>query len=456
MLFALVVGLNKFLAGRRYRPGAVCLAFGVITPLVIGSFIMGLDTSSAYLKMTGIGRGGFIATFTWCGIYAYFVAIIAFLAGQRAVHTDAATAETAESVHARPRLLFLAIALLITAGVSYSTLDRHARTFRRICSYFQREAWGLTVRAARKYPRANFTPGICRKLNRALYEENRLGREMFRYPQTLFGGLLIGPELQEPYKDDTLLQLGLVESSKRLAEQSLEKWGARPVVLRLLVKIALVNDNEIEAEKWLELLSKDIGHKLVAGPQLDRLRAGQQIGKKEEILRIRSFRTPVRIQNPLQRQNVLQALLRHNSDNRMAFEYLMAHYLVTADLDGFAANAYRIAAFDYEYIPDHYAEALTLIHNQTGRQLDTNALKTSPGVLETCQRFNALYRQHKNNPQALAQAVAREMPYTYFGYYYALQTPQVDVAYFQTIRPAGLHKTPDVLSRNFRPAGPAN
>ena len=57
---------------------------------------------------------------------------------------------------------------------------------------------------------------------------------------------------------------------------------------------------------------------------------------------------------------MLLALVEQNENNRMAFEYLMAHYLLNVQPEKLAAQVGRLADFDYGDIPLLYAEAVAL------------------------------------------------------------------------------------------------
>jgi hypothetical protein len=427
LLFALFLGVRELCVRRRVGMGLAYLAAGAVVPLIFGRVIMGQGTAEAYLALTGLDHGGIFAQVAWGGVYVFFAAVAAMVGREAVVDVETdATQPDADAVPS-PRMsgkgirVLLAGVLLATAGVAFVTLDRDARTFRQICFNYQYGAWASTILASRRFVSAklNFTPGLCRKLNRALYEEGRLGREMFTYPQFPQGGLLLGPVFDAPFDDDTLLQLGLVDMSQRLADASVSEWGPRPVVYRLLVEIALVDDDMFAAEEYLTVLSADMNHKRVARARLARLMDGQPVGSVEEIRRIQSLRSPLLLRSYADTPKVLAALVRQNQNNKMAFEYLLAQQLLVGDLETFAVNIERIRSLGYEFTPDNYVEALTIHATQNGDRSVLEGIAIAPGVAERCQRFNALYRDHKGDQGALGSAIAREMPGSYFGYYYA-------------------------------------
>ena len=64
-------------------------------------------------------------------------------------------------------------------------------------------------------------------------------------------------------------------------------------------------------------------------------------------------------------EQILQQCLEANPSNRMAFEYLLAHYLLTSDMKGLASLAPRLKDF-YRELPTHVQEALLGFRNVNG------------------------------------------------------------------------------------------
>jgi len=87
----------------------------------------------------------------------------------------------------------------------------------------------------------------------------------------------------------------------------------------------------------------------------------------------------------LPKEDILLDLLDANPHNRMAFEYLMALYLLSRQTDRLAANYGRIENFDYAEAPP-----------------------------ETMSR---IIRRHGGRPAAAADALARDFGGTYFFYH---------------------------------------
>jgi hypothetical protein len=100
----------------------------------------------------------------------------------------------------------------------------------------------------------------------------------------------------------------------------------------------------------------------------------------------------------------------------MAFEYLMAHYLLNWELDKFIENLPRLDDFGYKEIPRHYQEAIVLYTSQTGKYIDLGGRQIDQ---ETIDQYNELIRIGKllDDKDAARKVLAPVFGRTYFYYY---------------------------------------
>ncbi|GAG05776.1 unnamed protein product, partial [marine sediment metagenome] len=257
----------------------------------------------------------------------------------------------------------------------------------------------------------------------------RLGSNMFHYPpRPMYLALLPGwtlergRELDQPYKTDTLLKLGAVPTAERLALESLGRWGDRPLVLRQLARIAIITGEMDAARDYLRKLSKDIVHGRFAKEQLAKIDAGYDFGDDEEIAQIRSFMVHGDFFGPTPTQTMLETLVDENPANRMAFEYLMAHYLLTRQLDRFASYVHLVARFGYEEMPPHYAEALMVRYVHTGRRPPSEILPRDAVAVTQEGAFATLHKRCAGDARSLERTLSRDLPGTYYRYYYYIES----------------------------------
>ncbi len=115
---------------------------------------------------------------------------------------------------------------------------------------------------------------------------------------------------------------------------------------------------------------------------------------------------------------MLTGLLEQNPRNRMAFEYLMAAYLLAGQVDKIEANVGRLADLGYDEIPTLYEEAILIGYGARRERLDLNKLPVKRGTIERYKRFVQISDSTQaHNRQAVFQDLLREFGTSYFFYY---------------------------------------
>ncbi|MHC4986848.1 MAG: DUF6057 family protein, partial [Planctomycetota bacterium] len=265
--FILLVALCAFYelcAKGRMGLALAYVVIGTLLPGVMGEQLFGAELWQTSGGLTGEAMTGAKASVAaWVGLHAFYglltVGVVFGTTLRRVQERLAARTGRPVGVKRMGRILMAArpfLLLVVTVGVAFKTHDYKTGTFRRFSYAAQNHMWLAVVEIGRGDPDI-FTPYVCRMVNRALYETGRLSSEMFAFPQLPEGGLLPTLALAQPYKSDTLLELGAVNRAEHLALESKEIWGPRPFVVRLLARIALVKGDP-SARIWLNMLSKDI------------------------------------------------------------------------------------------------------------------------------------------------------------------------------------------------------
>jgi hypothetical protein len=239
-------------------------------------------------------------------------------------------------------------------------------------------------------------------------------------------------------------EMGDVNLAEQWAFERLEAVGECPEALELLALICLAKERFQPVGRpnkavWTALEGRPTSAgREAARVLLRRMKTNVIQGRRAETLlglldgrssadehwlaqveRVRALRcTDDRVFQDYSEELMLEGLLRANPRNRMAFEYLMAFYLIGRRTDKLVENLPRLDEFGYREIPRHFEEALLIHANDTGQHVDLRGRKMRP---ETVQRFRAFIdrvRPWQNQPHLAAGALADEFGDSYF-YYYA-------------------------------------
>ena len=262
-------------------------------------------------------------------------------------------------------------------------------------------------------------------VNRALYYTGALPDRMFRYPHTLDEPTLalvrdgIGSMAATTPGEcsEILFDLGRINESEHMAHEALETLGDQPSILKRLVYINVIKGRPEAARRFLAVLECSLLHRSWARRlrcQLDRdpsLSDVPEIASRRDFMVRRDSLDAVQVL-----ESMLRGLLERNPRNRMAFEYLMAHYLLTRQLDKLVANLQRLDDFGYPSMPRHYEEAL-IMHLRGTRSQETDSSKQKVRQ-EAWQRhaafMHALQRFSKDNASEAYEALHGEFGDSYF------------------------------------------
>ena len=236
----------------------------------------------------------------------------------------------------------------------------------------QQRRWADVLEHARGVSPGAYSIIVMNEVNQALYFTGRLLDDMFCYPQVRDDpGVRPRPAmmlhvrsltvLASMRRSDILFELGRINESEHMAYEALEVFGDRPRTLKRLVHINVLKGRPEAARRFLAVLERSLLHSRWArrcGRQLDadpKLSGVPVVASLRELMVVRDSIGAIADQ-----ESMLQGLLETNPRNRMAFEYLMAHYLLTRQLDALVANLHRFDDFDDPRLPRHCEEALVI------------------------------------------------------------------------------------------------
>lgn len=324
-------------------------------------------------------------------------------------------------------LLGTAALVLVAGAAAFFPLNRSARSLLRIQRFDAHEQWQELLQEVRRFPPERVPVLVYWDLNRALYHTGQLPYQMFAYPQhplgllptvKLFSGLKMTKQCWLKLAQ-LMLDLGRVNEAERAAYEALEALGDRPGILRLIALISTVKGEAETAGVLLHALSHDLVCGRWARDRLRMLGEDPRLSADPEVRRLRS--SMILEDHPggvLPLDEMLKELLDRNSENRMAFEYLMAHYLLTGDLEGVAENIGRLDSFDYPGIPRHCEEALVILTARGERKVDLRGRSLSWEMLSRYREFTEILGRHAGEPLEARLAAVQEFHGSYFVYYF--------------------------------------
>jgi hypothetical protein len=302
------------------------------------------------------------------------------------------------------------------------SFDHERRALWRIQSEAERGDWGGVITAAaglREYPvQARL------QVNRALHHLGRLTGELFCHPQRsgldLLASLADGLIACTPLSD-TLLELGQVNLAEHYAHEALELRGERPELLWRLARINLVKERPEAARIFLNRLHRAPFHRGRADAWLEAIEHDRTMAGQPEIVHLRSLRpTQDWVERVFPTEPMLRQLLEANRRNRMATDYLMAHFLLTRQPEALLQNLGRLDDTAVSGLPRHLAEAI-LIQVRPGQEMDLHARTIDPEIAHQFERFRRA-APRPGEAQMPQPALDRDYGDTYWYYAWFGQT----------------------------------
>ncbi|MBN2426432.1 MAG: GtrA family protein [Calditrichaceae bacterium] len=226
--------------------------------------------------------------------------------------------------------------------------------------------------------------------NRALYHEGRLSSEMFAYPQKWGAyGLILPRQLAAELpiqRSELFLELGHINEAEHGAYEALSLKENFPRTLQQLALIYILKNEKEAAEKCLNILKRTVLFKKWAEKYWLYIENKQLILTDPVLGKIytRMPKTDFIVSSKSPSFDLME-LLKQNPDNKTAFEYLMAFFLLERQLDSFISHLEYANLMGYHTMPRHYQEAF-LIYRLSGGKLTPKLAQIQISV-KTIDRF---------------------------------------------------------------------
>jgi hypothetical protein len=324
------------------------------------------------------------------------------------------------------RLVVPLAVLLLVVLADLAAFDSPKRCLLEIDCNCEQRRWDEVLVWAEQLPFPNaraYDPRTLYCINRALYFKGLLLDNMFAYPQacsvpslTLIHGDTNTISHQTPRQcSEIFFELGRVNESEQMSYEALEQCGNRPEVLKRLAYIYMIKGEPEAATRFLLLLERSLLHRGWAREVL------QQVDSDPEFLgtSVSAYREMLvgrdALDDACKVEAMLEGLLERSPRNRMALEYLLAHYLLPRQPDKLLANRHRFDGLGYARFPRHVEEALACHLAMSGQEeLDLGSRSIRPETWQRFLEFVEVERQCKGNPPAAFAALYPDFHDTYF------------------------------------------
>ncbi len=328
--------------------------------------------------------------------------------------TEQTTASYISKISACFELLFL---FAIAAGTVIYFFNSERRAIFEVDYYLGKNQWKKVLEIGRHYQNNDH---VVHALNRALYHLGLLPSDMFCYKQSMRSFMLsASAEGHSPWnKIGTYYDLGAVNKCECVLADSLEKYGERPELIKKLAIVRIAKNDIPSARIYLEALKKTIFYSGWANDYLKQLDTDPNMSGDEEIQRLRSLMLH---EDKGELEYLVEGmfidLLKRNPKNRMAFEYLMAFYMLMGNNEGFIQNIDRLDDFNYPQIPRHYQEAILSYIYLTKNMSDLQGRSININSLNRFREFIRVVELYGNNRQAAFHELSKNYSDTYYFYY---------------------------------------
>ncbi len=450
LFFAVLCAIFEIILKRRWYVGLLCLLSAVVIPYVAGILVFGVSAIDAFSELLPIswkilhyGTRRSDVTFVYALYLLPVLAALVFTVGRRIAERARSKTSTKQNgeqsakvpngsfdkpgqdeivpytkLHKLRWLVESVILFGIACAVAFYVHDDRKKALFEVDYYACHRMWPQVLAAARRAPKNFF---VVHAVNRALYFTGQLGNDMFRWPQhssCLFFRTGVSYRWTYWQNFDVHIDIGLLNVAENALIECLEGIGDRPLILQRLALIDMVKGNIGSARVYLGALSKTLFHADWARDYLDRLQSDPNLSTDGRIQYLRSISLEKDFPTiNIPEENALSWLLERNSQNHMAFEYLMALYLLNKHLGKFVSNIDRLKDFGYLELPRHYEEATLVYVAGTGKRVYLRGYQTSPLLRQRIEDFSRILHSYGDDKRAAYGEVVRKYRDTYFFYY---------------------------------------
>ena len=319
----------------------------------------------------------------------------------------------------------LATDALILIGLGYLiaqlTFNSTFKVYLNLDYYAEKRDWEQVIKIARKQGSVNELTTCL--VNHAFAQQGQLLNDLFSYPQYYgVNGLFMSRDLRNAFpiiRSDIMFDLGHINEAEHWVQEAISLKGMRPRNLKRLALICLLKGEKNACRKCLNILHEsplfwkwsnyyyaylDNDSLLVNDRELAAIKA--KIANSDFIA---SISTP---------ELDLEKLLNQNPDNRLAFEYLGASYLLDGDLLKFIEYFPKYYRTSFFGLPRHYTEAMLVYMTELkeGSLPLLGSLVTMQATIKRFKDFKQILTDYKGNKYYAQNQLQHDYGDTYWYY----------------------------------------
>lgn len=377
-LFVIMCLLQEVFVKKRNDLGFFYLIIAGFIPYIAANYLFILDLQKAYTYALKT-NSNYTPVYNPYYLFLYFpITFLAVFIFNR-IASSKMKNYLSNTIILQGTIRYASIAIILLAGgwfILDKTLDKYNKKFLEIENFAYNGEWQKIIEYVD--PKMLNHKIIVFQLNRALYHTGRLASDMFLYPQLVgIEALILPNNISNAYpldKCDILFELGNVSEAQHWVFESFAITGDSPWNLQRLALISLLKGNDQVVIKCLNKLDKSLQFRNWASHYREYLSDKSLLDKDPILRKIRLAMTKSDfIIKPDRPSADLEALLKSNINNKMAFEYLMAYYLLNREIDPLLKYMQYLPVYGYKEIPRHYEEAMLAYLSLGGK--DWNSLK---------------------------------------------------------------------------------
>ena len=430
-LFVLLCCLYELLRSRRYIFSVLIILSSFVLPYLAASFIFLVGMQKAYVHLLPFEYVNkkiyllHIALYTFYPIVLIVRGVIDFINLKRVKSVKRSLLTSWVSrVGLRFNMILQIVVLIILLGVTASLSYEKVQKDQLLVDYYARcHDWQQVLETVKSASRLDLR--MIFQANRALYHLGLLSSDMFALPQ-IWGtrGLLIPADagFKYPLQNSCFyFDLGHVNEAEHWAHESMSIRGETGWTLEQLALVNIVKGEFDVAHVFISKLNQTLLFRRKANQLRQLWKDSTRLSSDFRILAMRSHMPNPRydfIYYSDYSDVALERILNNKPSHKMAFEYLMAFYLLSGNLAQFVGETARLKDLGYTDIPRHYQEALVLYIAVSGNRSLTSleGYKISAKTIARFKDFQDILKKFRGNKNLARNELYKNHGNTYWFY----------------------------------------